>query len=53
METAFGRLAESAIIIIPHALAALLVIGLFWGLAFGVRALMRVIFRRIVEDLNA
>ncbi|MBW4666044.1 MAG: mechanosensitive ion channel family protein [Cyanomargarita calcarea GSE-NOS-MK-12-04C] len=52
VETAFGRLAESAIIIIPRALAALLVIGLFWGLAFGVRALMRVIFRHIVDDLT-
>lgn len=52
VETAFGRLVESAIIIIPRALAALLVIGLFWGLASGVRALMRVIFRRIVDDLT-
>ncbi|HET9530826.1 MAG TPA: mechanosensitive ion channel family protein [Blastocatellia bacterium] len=52
VETAFARLAESAITIIPRALAALLVIGLFWAVAAGIRWLMRLIFRRIVEDLT-
>jgi small conductance mechanosensitive channel len=52
IETAFGRLIESAIVIIPRALAALLVIGLFWAIATFVRWLMRIIFRRIVEDLT-
>lgn len=52
IETAFGRLVESAIVIIPRALAALLVIGLFWMIATFVRWLMRVLFRRIVEDLT-
>lgn len=52
IETAFGRLIESAIVIIPRALAALLVIGWFWAIASFVRWLMRIIFRRIVEDLT-
>lgn len=52
IETAFGRLIESAIVIIPRALAALLVIGLFWAIATIVRWLMRMLFRRIVADLT-
>jgi small-conductance mechanosensitive channel len=52
IETAFGRLIESAIVIIPRALAALLVIGLFWAIATIVRGLMRILFRRIVSDLT-
>ena len=52
VETAFARLIESAITIIPRALAALLVISLFWAIAAGVRWLMRIIFRRLVEDLT-
>lgn len=52
IETAFGRLLESAIAIVPRALAALLVIGLFWAIAALVRWLMRMLFRRIVEDLT-
>nr|WP_274381969.1 mechanosensitive ion channel family protein [Myxacorys almedinensis] len=52
IETAFGRLIESAIVIIPRALAALLVTGLFWAIATFVRWLMRIIFRHIVEDLT-
>lgn len=52
IETAFGRLLESAIVIIPRALAALLVIGLFWAIAALVRWLMRLIFRRIIADLT-
>lgn len=50
--TAFGRLLESAIVIIPRALAALLVIGLFWAIATGIRWLMRLIFRHIISDLT-
>ncbi|WP_225225441.1 mechanosensitive ion channel family protein [Komarekiella delphini-convector] len=52
VETAFGRLIESAIIIIPRAIAAILVIGLFWAIATFIRWLMRIIFRHIVEDLT-
>nr|MDQ3323828.1 mechanosensitive ion channel family protein [Acidobacteriota bacterium] len=52
VETAFSRLLESAITIVPRFLAAVLVLGLFWLIAAGVRWLMRVIFRRIVEDLT-
>ena len=52
VETAFARLIESAITIIPRALAALLVISLFWGIAAGVRWLMRIIFCRLVGDLT-
>lgn len=53
VETAFGRLAESSVRIIPRALAALLVVGLFWALASGVRRLMRAVFARVVSDLTA
>lgn len=52
IETAFGRLIESAIVIIPRALAAFLVIGLFWAIATFVRWLMQIVFRHIVEDLT-
>lgn len=50
IETAFARLGESAIVIIPRALAAFLVMSLFWMLAVAVRGLMRALFRRIIED---
>lgn len=52
VESAFARLLESAITIVPRFIAALLVIGLFWAFAAGVRWLMRIIFRRIIEDLT-
>jgi len=52
VETAFARLLESAINIIPRVLAALLVLLLFWGLATAVRALMRKIVRRLANDLT-
>lgn len=50
--TAFGRLLESTIAIIPRAIASLLVIGLFWAIAATTRWLMKIIFRHIVEDLT-
>ncbi len=49
---AFARLGESALIIIPRGLAALLVIGLFWLLASLARRLMRVVFKRLIADLT-
>jgi hypothetical protein len=52
-QTSFARLIESAITIVPRALAALLVIGLFWALAAGVRWLMRLALRRVVSDRTA
>lgn len=48
--TAFARLGESAMTVIPSVLAAGLVLGVFWLLATGVRAAMRAVFRRIVDD---
>lgn len=50
VQAAFSRLLESAIRIVPRALAALLVLGLFWLLATIVRAALRAIFARIIED---
>ena len=52
VENAFARLLESAITIIPRALAGLLVLLFFWALASLVRWLMRLIFRRVVADLT-
>lgn len=51
-EAALGRMAESATRIIPRALAALIVVGLFWGFARAVRWLLRMIFTRTVEDVT-
>lgn len=50
VDTAFARLLEAAISIVPRALAALLVIGVFWALAAGVRAVVRMISRRLIRD---
>lgn len=52
VETAFARLQESAIIIIPRLLAGFLVLLVFWGLASLLRWLMRIIFHRIISDLT-
>ncbi len=50
VDTAFARLVEAAVSIVPRALAALLVIGVFWALAAGVRGLTRIISERLVRD---
>lgn len=52
VQTAFARLLESGITIIPRGLAAVVVMALFWLLASGARWLMRLIFRRVVSDLT-
>jgi len=52
VQTAFARMLDSAIVVIPRAIAAALVIALFWSIAAAVRWLMRLIFRRIVSDLT-
>lgn len=52
IETASARLYESVLRIVPRALAAVLVIGVFWGVATIMRRVMRFVFRRIVEDLT-
>lgn len=52
VETAFARLLESAIVIIPRLLAGFLVILLFWALASLVRWSMRLLFHRFVSDLT-
>lgn len=48
----FARLGESAIVVIPRVLAALLLIGLFWAVASGVRLVLRFIFARLISDLT-
>ena len=49
-QAAFSRLLESAIRIVPRALAALLVLGLFWLFAKAVRFALRALFARVIED---
>lgn len=51
-EAAFGRLSEAVLSIVPRAIAALAVILVFWGFARGVRALLRRIFKRTVDDVT-
>lgn len=53
IEAAFGRLGDSAVKIVPRALAALLVLGAFWAIASMVRSLMRLIFHRYIKDVTA
>jgi small-conductance mechanosensitive channel len=50
IKAAFSRLSESAIRIVPRVLAALLVLGLFWALAYGLRALLRMLLTRMVAN---
>jgi small-conductance mechanosensitive channel len=50
--TAITRLGESATRIIPRVLAAVAVLGVFWAVAAGLRALLRVLFRRVISDLT-
>ncbi|HUF75085.1 MAG TPA: mechanosensitive ion channel family protein [Longimicrobiales bacterium] len=50
IQAAFSRLLESAIRIVPRALAALLVLGFFWLLAASLRLLLRGVFARVIED---
>ena len=52
VRTAFARLLESAITIIPRVFAAVLVILFFGGLALFVRWLIRVTFHRAFSDLT-
>lgn len=50
--TAFARLGESAITIIPRIIAALLVLSFFWLVAIAVRRGLRALFRRVISDLT-
>lgn len=52
IRAAFGSVAESAVTIVPRALASILVILVFWGIASAVRFLLRILFRRIIDDLT-
>jgi small-conductance mechanosensitive channel len=52
VQTAFASILESAIVVVPRAIAAALVIAVFWLIASVVRWLIRLIFRRIVSDLT-
>lgn len=51
-EAAFGRLSEAVLNIIPRALAALAVILAFWAVARLLRALLRRLFTRTVDDVT-
>lgn len=51
-EAAFGRLTEAVLNIIPRAIAALAVILVFWGVARGLRAVLRRLFTRTVDDVT-
>lgn len=49
---AFGRLGESAVRVIPKAVAAVALILLFWLVAKAIRALLTLLFRRVIEDVT-
>jgi small-conductance mechanosensitive channel len=49
-QAAFARLAESAVSVIPRALAAFTIIALFWLVARVIRFALRALFRHVVED---
>lgn len=52
IETAFARLLESTVVLLPRFIATVLVIAFFWAIASSLRWIMRLIFRRFVEDLT-
>lgn len=52
IESAFGRLGDSAIRIVPRGIAAVLVLALFVLFARGVRWVLRLVFKRTVEDVT-
>ena len=52
VRSAFSRVGESAITIIPGMIAALLVLGVFWAIASAVRILLTLLFRRAIEDVT-
>lgn len=52
IRAAFAGVAESAGTIVPRALASLLVILMFWAIASAVRFLLRMLFRRVINDLT-
>ncbi len=51
-EAAFGRLTEAVFRIIPRAIAALVVILLFFCVARAIRAALRLALRRVVSDVT-
>lgn len=52
IDAAFSRLYESTLRIVPRAVAASLVLGLFWMVATAVRRSLRLLFHRIIDDLT-
>lgn len=50
VRTAFARVGESAITIVPRLIAGLLVVCVFWILAAAVRGLLAFLFRRFIDD---
>ncbi|MDQ3471910.1 MAG: mechanosensitive ion channel family protein [Pseudomonadota bacterium] len=51
-EAAFGRLGESAVRVVPRAIAAVAVILLFWLVARTIRFLLSLVFRKVIEDVT-
>lgn len=52
IEAASGRMVDSTVRIVPRAIAAFLVLLFFWLLARSVRAVLRRLFSRTVDDLT-
>ncbi|SDS33588.1 Mechanosensitive ion channel [Halopseudomonas xinjiangensis] len=52
VQTAFARMLETAVTVIPRLLAGVLVVLLFWGIASAVRWLTRLVLRRLTSDLT-
>ena len=50
---AFGRLSESVARVVPGALAAVLVLAIFWALATGLRLVLRLLTSHTVRDKTA
>lgn len=52
VRTAFGGVLESSVRVLPRALAAGLVLLLFWSVAWLVRASLRALLKRVISDLT-
>ena len=52
ISSAVSRLASSAARIVPRAIAAILVLALFWAIAAAVRMALRLVFTPLISDLT-
>ncbi|UAW96919.1 mechanosensitive ion channel family protein [Halopseudomonas nanhaiensis] len=52
VETAFARMLETAITVVPRLLAGVLVLLLFWAFASAVRWITRLVLRGLISDLT-